>query len=35
MRLMASTDCSMLDLCGEGLRVERAFEIKPCRGNVY
>ncbi|MFD8007168.1 helix-turn-helix domain-containing protein [Streptomyces mirabilis] len=35
MQLMAWTDLSMLDLYGEGLQVERAFETKPRRGDVY
>jgi len=35
MRLMGWTDRSMLDLYGEDLQVERAFEAKRRRGSVY
>lgn len=35
MQLLAWTDRPMLDLCGEGLQVERVFETKPHRGDVY
>ncbi|MFJ1535904.1 hypothetical protein ACIOFV_47520 [Streptomyces mirabilis] len=35
MQRMAWNDRSMLDLYGEGLQVERAYETKPRRGNVY
>ncbi|WP_369250306.1 hypothetical protein [Streptomyces sp. R41] len=35
MQLMAWTDRSRLDLYGDGLQVERAFETKRRRGNVY
>jgi hypothetical protein len=34
MQLLAWTDWSVLDLYGEGLQVERAFETKPRRGDV-
>jgi hypothetical protein len=32
---MGWTDRSMLDLCGENLQVERAFEAKRRRGNIH
>ena len=35
MRLMGWTDWSMLDLYGEDLQVERAFEAKRRCGDVY
>lgn len=35
MQLLDWTDRSLLDLYGEGLQVERAFDTKPRRGDVY
>ncbi|MGW3513346.1 hypothetical protein [Streptomyces sp. NPDC000994] len=35
MRLMGWTDRSMLDLYGENLQVDLAFEARCRRGNVY
>ncbi|KPI04685.1 hypothetical protein OK006_6950 [Actinobacteria bacterium OK006] len=35
MQRMAWNDRSMLDLYGEGLQVERAYETKRRRGYVY